>query len=196
MDQDTLRIVVAGLVVVFIFWIGGFAAYASMRHKVSALAVGPRQSTPVQKVLVLTAIILDGYMILRAFYPSLDAVVFAYPSPAPLLAVVLLCIGAGLMVATHFNMGSSWRIGVPGEGNDIDKLVTGGLHKISRNPIYLGIMIMIAGLVVAAPGPLTIAGFAVTFLGLRKIIAQEESYLNAQFGDAYRDYCARVRRWI
>ncbi len=78
-----------------------------------------------------------------------------------------------------------------------DHLVTGGPFAYSRNPLYLaGTMLvlgigLVAGIVWFLPLAI-LAAFAVQKLA----IEQEESHLQARFGDAYLDYARRVRRWI
>ncbi|MDD2239367.1 MAG: isoprenylcysteine carboxylmethyltransferase family protein [Kiritimatiellae bacterium] len=77
------------------------------------------------------------------------------------------------------------------------RLVTSGPFRFSRNPMYLGILLMLSGvagllgtatpwLVIPALGAL----FAVFF------IRQEEKQLEITFKDTYRRYCSRVRRWL
>jgi protein-S-isoprenylcysteine O-methyltransferase Ste14/catechol 2,3-dioxygenase-like lactoylglutathione lyase family enzyme len=77
------------------------------------------------------------------------------------------------------------------------RLVTGGLFRLSRNPIYLGMAVVLLGWAVFLSNPLTLLGiwlFAL-FLG-RFQIRPEERALQAQFGEAFDDYAARTRRWI
>ncbi len=196
MTEGDLRYIVAGLTICFILWIAGFAVYSSVRNKVKAVAVSPRQATPWQRLLLTVAVVFDGYLIARAWVPALDQWVLAQSSPAPYLAVGLMAVGGGLMILTHLHMGASWRIGVPKEGGDIASLITTGPHRFSRNPIYLGILIMIAGGALAAPGPLSVGALVITFVGLQSIIAEEEAYLVGQFGSEYAAYRKRVRRWL
>ena len=76
-------------------------------------------------------------------------------------------------------------------------LVTTGLNRLSRNPMYLGLAIWLAGAglwlgnLLALP---IIAGFIILMSATQ--IAAEEAMLEAKFGQAYLDYKARVRRWI
>ncbi len=196
MAEAGLRNFVAGLTIIFILWIAGYAIFSSLQNRVKAVAVSARQTTPWQRILLATAIIFDGYLIARVWLPALDQWVFAQPSPAPFLAIAVMIAGGGLMVLTHLHMGASWRIGVPQDGVDIAKLITAGPHRFSRNPIYFGILTMLAGATIAAPGPLTISGLIVTFIGMQSIIAEEEAYLERQFGDDYAVYKKRVRRWV
>ncbi len=85
----------------------------------------------------------------------------------------------------------------PLEPEKASQLVTGGLYKISRNPMYLGMLLIILGW----------AAYQGVFIGLIPVIAfvlyitrfqiiPEERALIRRFGDEYRAYMHRVRRWI
>ncbi len=196
MAEGDLKSIIAGLTIIFILWIAGYAIFSSLQNRIKAVAVSARQTTPWQRILLVTAVIFDGYLIARVWLPALDQWVYAQPSPAPYLAIAVMIGGGALMVLTHLHMGASWRIGVPQDGGDIAKLIITGPHRFSRNPIYLGILTMLAGATIAALSPLTIGGLIVTFIGLQSIIAEEEAYLERQFGDEYTAYKTRVRRWL
>ena len=76
-------------------------------------------------------------------------------------------------------------------------LVTTGLHGFSRNPIYIGMIILYLGLAVAA-GSFTAIGLVIP-VGLVLhflVVRREEAYLTAKFGAQYLDYIARVPRWL
>ncbi|MFI5011144.1 MAG: methyltransferase family protein [Hyphomicrobiales bacterium] len=76
-------------------------------------------------------------------------------------------------------------------------LVTQGVFGSSRNPMYLGMVLMVAGvaLFLGSLSPwLIVAGFAA--LLDRVFIAPEEAKLRQSFGAAYDDYAKRVRRWL
>ena len=75
-------------------------------------------------------------------------------------------------------------------------LITGGIYRWIRNPMYLGLSLMLLGVGVALGSlwffvALPIAIFAVTKLA----IEPEERYLEEKFGTAYLEYKSRVRRW-
>lgn len=76
-------------------------------------------------------------------------------------------------------------------------LVTTGLYRWSRNPMYLGLVIALLGWAVtlgSIASPVVIVAFARILVILQ--IEPEEAALEAAFGNAYRDYRRRVRRWI
>jgi protein-S-isoprenylcysteine O-methyltransferase Ste14 len=76
-------------------------------------------------------------------------------------------------------------------------LVTAGIHGWTRNPIYLGMFLVYAGVGVAAQSPWTLILTLPLAITIRYgVVAREEAYLERRFGDAYRDYKARVRRWL
>ena len=76
-------------------------------------------------------------------------------------------------------------------------LVVDGIYRRTRNPLYLGTTLVYLGLSVAA-GSLWAIGLLVPLLWVINVgvVKREERYLERKFGDAYRDYKARVRRWI
>ncbi len=81
--------------------------------------------------------------------------------------------------------------------DDPTLLVTEGPFRWTRNPMYLGFTVALAGLAVAVGNLasfIAAAGFAV--LADRWYIAFEEQAMRRRFGAAYDDYAARVRRWI
>ena len=76
-------------------------------------------------------------------------------------------------------------------------LVTTGIHGWSRNPIYLGLFLVYAGIGIAARSPWALILTLPLAITIRYgVVAREEAYLERRFGEAYRDYKARVRRWL
>ena len=76
-------------------------------------------------------------------------------------------------------------------------LVTTGVHGWTRNPIYLGMFLVYGGIGVAARSPWTLILTLPLAITIRYgVVAREEAYLERRFGAAYRDYKARVRRWL
>jgi protein-S-isoprenylcysteine O-methyltransferase Ste14 len=76
-------------------------------------------------------------------------------------------------------------------------LVTTGIHRWSRNPIYLGMFLLYAGIGLAAQSPWALILTLPLAITVRYgVVAREETYLERRFGDAYRNYKARVRRWL
>ncbi len=76
-------------------------------------------------------------------------------------------------------------------------LVTGGLYRFSRNPMYVGQALLLAGWTMwmgNLAGLLAVPAF-VTWIDRLQIVPEERA-LEAAFGAAFRDWAGRVRRWI
>jgi len=76
-------------------------------------------------------------------------------------------------------------------------LVTDGVYRWTRNPMYLGMSLAYLGFAIVLDSLLALILFVPVFVIVtREVIEREEAYLTARFGDAYRDYRANVRRWV
>ena len=86
--------------------------------------------------------------------------------------------------------------GGPGLSIPPERLVVGGAYRCCRNPMYLGLLIFFAGLALALQSWLAAALFAFHAAWFHRRVRKDEARLAALFGDPYRDYLARVKRWI
>ncbi len=76
-------------------------------------------------------------------------------------------------------------------------IVTNGLYAYSRNPIYMGMIIFVAGLGLAFNAPFVLLLLVGAVLILRfGVIEAEEEYLEQKFGDHYLQYKSDVGRWM
>ena len=76
-------------------------------------------------------------------------------------------------------------------------LVTRGVFSFSRNPIYVSMMLGLVGFFVVLGSLAPLVVVPAFFLIIRSgFVAVEEAMLEETFGDAYRDYKSRVRRWL
>ena len=77
------------------------------------------------------------------------------------------------------------------------KLVTSGLYRYTRNPMYLGVlMILIGEALFFKSYHLGIYLLIITLIFNLFILLVEEPRLHRDFGDGYLDYCSKVRRWL
>lgn len=140
---------------------------------------------PIPPIATLVAVVVLDFVAPVPFIP--EAVSLAVGIP-------LLALGFGLWawgVAGMLRTGES-----PDPGKATAKLVISGPFRLSRNPIYTGGGTGLLGLAILLD---TATGLAVVLvLGLiaHNITLAEERYLDARFGDEWREYRSRVRRWI
>ncbi len=115
------------------------------------------------------------------------------PSGRTLVGAVLAGIGELLMVVAIHELGRSTRIGLPREATD---LKTHGLYRFSRNPIYLGLFLAGIGSCLLVPHWFNLLSTVIMMAGHHRIVIAEERFLEDRFGQAWRDYRARVRRYL
>jgi protein-S-isoprenylcysteine O-methyltransferase Ste14 len=76
-------------------------------------------------------------------------------------------------------------------------IVTTGPYRLTRNPAYLGMALVYAGVAVMSSALWVLAPLPLVVVVIdRAVIAREQRYLERKFGQEYLDYKARVRRWI
>ena len=143
--------------------------------------------------------------------------------PPPAIFVILILVGAGLDYVWPLGLGIAASFEAVGiaitvfgvaiailvngtfkrKGTAIEpwigttKLITTGLYAWSRNPIYLGFCLFNIGIGIASNSFWILITFIPgAFLVYYIAIAKEEAYLEEKFGDEYRNYVTRVRRWL
>ena len=137
---------------------------------------------------LLIGFVLDRLLRLPFPIPGIDLVDW-------IIGGSLILIGLALAAAGIRNF--SWA-GTPVQGTKPTRaLVTTGIHGWTRNPIYLGKFLLYGGIGIAARSPWTLILTLPLAITIRYgVVAREEAYLERRFGDAYRDYKARARRWV
>ena len=140
-------------------------------------------------------------LLLLAALALMAALHMLLPSPqlVPLLwrtfGAVLAAAGIGLVVWSGTRLSRAGTAIHPLARTSF--LVRSGPYRFSRNPIYLGMVLVLAGAATAlgsATPWLIIPQFIV--LIARQVIAGEERKLTAEFGAEYLAYCSQVRRWL
>ncbi|MCS4306295.1 protein-S-isoprenylcysteine O-methyltransferase Ste14 [Rheinheimera pacifica] len=76
-------------------------------------------------------------------------------------------------------------------------IATTSPYRWTRNPMYLGMAFIYAGLAIGFDSPIALALLPLALIVIQtQVIAREERYLTSKFGDDYRSYKAGVRRWL
>ncbi|MBL0916886.1 MAG: isoprenylcysteine carboxylmethyltransferase family protein [Sphingopyxis sp.] len=116
------------------------------------------------------------------------------PEPRLAVASAIIALGSAVVIAAQVQMGNAWRVGVR-EG-DAPLFVTAGLFRYSRNPIFVGMILMAIGAALAAGSPWIWAAAVVFALACHIQTRIEEAHLARQFGSAYEDFRKQVPRWL
>jgi protein-S-isoprenylcysteine O-methyltransferase Ste14 len=126
---------------------------------------------------------------------------WAIPLPLAVPGVVEL-IGFGIVVIGFLLGLAAWlafrrartNLNSHGKGSAI---VTDGIYRFTRNPIYLGFLLMLIGFPLNSGSIWGIVLAPVFVLSMnRLVIEKEEAYLERKFRDVYAGYKSRVRRWL
>jgi protein-S-isoprenylcysteine O-methyltransferase Ste14 len=150
------------------------------------------------RVLAVFFIVILALGALAALWPAaLAAVDLLHRPPGPVLLITGLALAALASVLVwrgQEDMAFAWRIGM--DPDERTELVTRGLFRFCRNPIYLGLQLALAAFCCLLPGYFSL-GLLVNGAVLLQIQARlEESYLLDRHGPAYAEYCARVGRFL
>jgi protein-S-isoprenylcysteine O-methyltransferase Ste14 len=119
--------------------------------------------------------------------------VWAAPRALTVAGWALVAAALALLVTAQAQMGAAWRIGIDERRT---ALVTHGLYRLVRNPIYSAMGLVLLGVVLVAPSLWSIAATVGVLVALSLQTRLEERHLGALHGDAYRGYAARVGRFV
>jgi len=162
-----------------------------------APAAGGSDAPDVAGVIALPPLIFLGFLaaaaVLEAVVPLAVLAAHAFPR---YLAGAVLAAGGFVMILMGTRRFQAAGTNIP-PSLPTTALVVDGIYRRTRNPLYLGMTLVYLGVGVAA-GSIWAIVLVVPLLWLINagVIAREERYLERKFGDAYRAYKARVRRWV
>ena len=110
-------------------------------------------------------------------------------------ALFLAIVGLIITVIGQQQMGSSWRAIVAKSKRT--ELITHGLFKYSRNPVYMGTLILFFSVVILFPHILMLICFLFAYSSIELLVRfDEEPHLRKVHGEEYESYCKRVNRFF
>ena len=116
--------------------------------------------------------------------------------PWRVIAAALFALGAALAGWCVWDFAVTGR-GTPAPIDAPKRLVTRGPYRVARNPMYVGMLLMLAGWLALYQTALLGVYAAACALGVHLwVIFYEEPHLRKTFGAEYGDYCTRVGRWL
>lgn len=108
--------------------------------------------------------------------------------------LVLMHLSLGWILVAQYQMRQAWRIGI--DESHPTALVTAGVFRLSRNPVFLGMLLSLLGIFLVLPNALTLVVLVASYILIQVQIRLEEAYLLRQHGQAYAEYRSRVRRLV
>ncbi len=144
----------------------------------------------IQPFFLMLALLAGQYVFGR--YPSF-ALILA--RPIGIVAVTIFMLGFLLMAIGAVVL--MWQRTTIHPGHTPSKLVTGWLYAITRNPIYLGMLLIMLTIPLMATQPRLLVFTLAYFLIMNfYVIPREERIIRAKFGSEFDAYTARTRRWL
>lgn len=144
--------------------------------------------------LIVAALIVFVFSFLERYYHWLSPITWMNFSMLMIIGIALLALALIWVLVAQLQMGDSWRIGIDEKSKSA--LVQHGLFGVSRNPIFLGILVMLVGMLLILPTAVTLTVSTLGFVLIHVQVRLEEDFLAENYGDDYRKYQMNVRRWI
>ncbi len=110
------------------------------------------------------------------------------------LGVAFCLAGIATLTWSLISFGRSFRVGIDTE--QPDRLITTGIFRLSRNPIYVAFGFVLIGQFLIFPNwILLVYPLAAAWLVHRQVLL-EEQYLKSHYGQEYDNYCRQIRRYL
>ena len=120
---------------------------------------------------------------------------FVVPNVLRNIGFALIVVGFLLGIAAFLEFRKA-RTTVDPHGS-VSSIITSGIYRFTRNPIYLGFLFMLIGIPLNSGTYWGIILVPVFIYFMNQLVIQhEEAYLEKKFGDIYTSYKSRVRRWL
>ncbi len=133
------------------------------------------------------------FLLLKGFGINVDRI-FPRLGYIDIIALILLTIGTFILFLSVFKLKKDLVFGLSSSKNH--KLQTKGIYSFSRHPFYLGFILILISSCLFNPHYINILAFIGAWLIHHFIMIKEEQFLSAQYGEEYRQYAQRVKRYI
>ena len=143
-------------------------------------------------IYILTAVLGSRYPELNPFSHASGHLWITLLGGGAWMSVLIHVVSNGLMVGGLFLMGKGWRRIHRARG----ALVSDGVYAWVRHPQYAGLFLVTIGMLVQWPTIITAVTWPALVLIYYRLARREEREAEAQFGDAYRAYRARVPMFV
>lgn len=136
-------------------------------------------------------------LVVSAYWPHFHETSLGKPlvEISPGIGWVIGILGMFVMLTGQAAMGEAFRVGQH-EGDVPEAIRTRGLHRWSRNPIYVGSFGALLGMTLWSPSASLILPLVAIGYGIHRLVLAEEPFLSARFGETYEVYKRRTPRYF
>jgi protein-S-isoprenylcysteine O-methyltransferase Ste14 len=183
----------AALTLVLMVAIVVIRVFVLRRQGIQAMKFGDIDKTD---FLIPPFALLYFYVVLAAAFnwPTFSKQEFFHSNVISWVAVLFCVMGLLLLLWSIVSFRQSFRVGI--DADHPDKLITDGVFAVSRNPIYAALAIILISEFLILPNWITLIYVAAAMWMLHRQVLREEDYLRRHYGQAYLEYCNRVRRYF
>ena len=192
-------LVITSLVIFYILFIGRTVLLYKNGIKVWVVGTSTKRLFEIilENLLFPVLILWSAFVIITALGINLPQIVSVYLINVFWLKYVglLFCYG-GLIIflSALISFGKAWRIGIDPQNSN--ELITGGIFKYTRNPVFLFMDIYFTGITLIYPNIVFIVVTFCMLIGIHLQIIREEQFLINKFGEKYLEYKKQTRRYI
>jgi protein-S-isoprenylcysteine O-methyltransferase Ste14 len=151
----------------------------------------------IRKVLTLINFLVFFIVLVNLFpqvYQYLIPVKWLETPILKYIGFILIHLALLWIVLAQVQMSNSWRVGI--DLTTKTELKTKGLFSVSRNPVFLGMLITLAGIFLILPNAISLFVLVASTWIFQIQVRFEEEYLAKRHGKVYVEYCKKVGRWI
>lgn len=143
---------------------------------------------------VLSIVVGVSYAVDPALMRYFGPIHWLQQTAVQVTGLALMLVSFLFIVVAQHQMGRSWRIGI--DEDNPTGLVREGLFALSRNPIFLGMLVNSLGFFLVLPNAVTLLILGVSYALIQVQIRLEEDFLRNRLGEPYRSYLDETPRWL
>jgi protein-S-isoprenylcysteine O-methyltransferase Ste14 len=192
-------LLIISLVIFYILFIGRTVLLYKNGIKVLVIGTSTKKIFEIilENLLLPVLILWSIFVVITALNVNLPPIISIYLIDIFWLKYIgiLFCyIGLIVFLLALISFGKAWRIGI--DQNNSNDLITGGIFKYTRNPIFLFMDIYFMGITLVYPNIVFVVITFCMIIGIHLQIIREEQFLTNKFGKKYIEYKKQTRRYI
>jgi len=193
-------LVIISLAIFYILFLGRTVLLYKKGIKVWVIGTSTKKISEIilEKILLPSSLLISFiFTIITALHIKLPTIISNYLINIiwiKYIGILFCYIGLIIFLLALLSFGKSWRIGI--DENNSNELITNGIFKYSRNPIFLFMDLYFTGIMLIYPNIIFILLAIGTIIGIHSQILREENFLLIKFGEKYIKYKNQTRRYI
>ncbi|MDR3247927.1 MAG: isoprenylcysteine carboxylmethyltransferase family protein [Treponema sp.] len=192
-------LVLIDLILFYVLFIGRTVMLYKKGVKVWVIGKSTKKAFEIilENILFPVLTVWSVFIVLTALHIPLPGIISNYVLRVSWIqyAGIALCyLGIIIFLLALLSFGKAWRIGI--DKDNSNDLITSGIFKYSRNPIFLFMDLYFVGIMLIYPNIIFVLVAIGAVIGIHLQILREEKYLSQKFGEKYSAYKKYTRRYF